>query len=262
METMTITKQVKGKGRQNMKKLKFRIVILKISGEGLAGKNACFDGETFRKLARRVKRLREMGVCVIIVVGGGNILRGSQMKDLNPDNLKEITEAGHKAGMLATCINSILLANQLEAIGVPVYVTSARKTFGIPNVFDSISVQESLNDGKVVVHGGGMGVTGISTDTATVRLGYAAQVDIVAMAKNKTKGIYSDDPNKNPDAIFFKEIDASDLLQRGLKQVIDVVAVKYAMEHDLTLAVFDAEDDTAVEEIVLGKQVGSLVLPK
>ena len=259
---MAKAKSTKGKVERKVNKLKFKVVMLKISGEGLAGKNGCFDGETFRKLARRVKRLRDMGVMVIIVVGGGNILRGSQMKDLNPDNLKEVAEAGHKAGMLATCINSILLANQLEVLGVPVYLTSARKTFGMPKVFESAPVQEALRSGKVVVHGGGMGVTGISTDTATVKLGYDAQVDIVAMAKNGTDGIYAEDPKKNPNAQFFKEISASEFLERGLKQVIDSVAVEFARDKGLTLAVFNSENDTAVEEIVQGKQVGSLVLPK
>lgn len=236
-----------------MSEPKYRRVLLKLSGEALAGDaHRGLDFDVMGRVCDVIKRCVEKGVQVGIVVGGGNIWRG--LKD-GGDRM-ERTRADHM-GMLATAINALAVADCLEQRGVPARVQSAIDLAGIAEPYVRNKAVRHLEKGRVVVFCCGTGCSFFSTDTGAVLRAAEIGVDAILLAKN-VDGIYSDDPLKNPDAVRFDEITYEEVLARRLA-VMDSTATSLAMDNRIPVIVFALRDPENILRVVMGEKIGTLV---
>lgn len=236
-----------------MSEPKYRRVLLKLSGEALAGDaHRGLDFDVMGRVCDVIKRCVEKGVQVGIVVGGGNIWRG--LKD-GGDRM-ERTRADHM-GMLATAINALAVADCLEQRGVPARVQSAIDLAGIAEPYVRNKAVRHLEKGRVVVFCCGTGCSFFSTDTGAVLRAAEIGVDAILLAKN-VDGVYSDDPLKNPDAVRFDEITYEEVLTRRLA-VMDSTATSLAMDNRIPVIVFALRDPENILRVVMGEKIGTLV---
>lgn len=236
-----------------MSEPKYRRVLLKLSGEALAGDaHRGLDFDVMGRVCDVIKRCVEKGVQVGIVVGGGNIWRG--LKD-GGDRM-ERTRADHM-GMLATAINALAVADCLEQRGVPARVQSAIDLAGIAEPYVRNKAVRHLEKGRVVVFCCGTGCSFFSTDTGAVLRAAEIGVDAILLAKN-VDGVYSDDPLKNPDAVRFDEITYEEVLARRLA-VMDSTATSLAMDNRIPVIVFALRDPENILRVVMGEKIGTLV---
>ncbi len=234
---------------------KYRRVLLKLSGEAVAGKidekgnKNILDHGLLDVICGRIKVCREMGVQVSIVVGAGNIWRGRQGTDM--DSVK----ADHM-GMLATVINAIAIQEALIRQGVPAKVMTAVEMKAFAEPFTRDGAIKALEDGYVVIFGCGTGNPFFSTDTGAVLRAAETGADVILLAKN-VDGVYDSDPNKNPDAKKFDFISYTDILTKDLK-VIDSTAASLARDKDMKMLVFGLNNP---ENIVraMSEDIGTIV---
>lgn len=233
--------------------LKYKRILLKFSGEALMG-----DGEfglcaqTLRKVVKQVKDLRDLGVEVGIVVGGGNIFRGAQIQG---SGIQRTT--GDHMGMMATVINALALRDVIESMDIKAQVLSAMSIEGISTGFNANLVKKQLSNGEVVIFAAGTGSPFFTTDTAAALRGVEIDADIVLKA-TKVDGIYTADPNKDPSAERYTELTYDEVIQRNL-QVMDMTAFVLCRDHEMPIRVFDMFKDQAVIRIVQGEDEGTLV---
>ena len=236
-----------------MSEPKYRRVLLKISGEALAGDaHRGLDFDVMGSVCDVIKRCVEQGVQIGIVVGGGNFWRG--MKD-GGDRM-ERTRADHM-GMLATVINALALADCLEQRGVPVRVQTAIEMPRIAEPYIRGKAVRHLEKGRVVIFGCGTGNPFFSTDTGAVLRAAEINADTILLAKN-VDGVYSDDPAKNPDAVKFDEITYEEVLARRLA-VMDSTATSLAMDNHIPVNVFALRDPENILRVVTGEKIGTVV---
>lgn len=236
-----------------MSEPKYRRVLLKLSGEALAGDaHRGLDFDVMGRVCDVIKRCVEKGVQVGIVVGGGNIWRG--LKD-GGDRM-ERTRADHM-GMLATAINALAVADCLEQRGVPARVQSAIEMPRVAETYIRNKAVRHLEKGRVVVFCCGTGCSFFSTDTGAVLRAAEIGVDAILLAKN-VDGVYSDDPLKNPDAVRFDEITYEEVLARRLA-VMDSTATSLAMDNRIPVIVFALRDPENILRVVMGEKIGTLV---
>ena len=236
-----------------MSEPKYRRVLLKLSGEALAGDaRRGLDFDVMGSVCDVVKRCVAEGVQIGIVVGGGNFWRG--LKD-GGDRM-ERTRADHM-GMLATVINALALADCLEQRGVPVRVQTAIEMSRIAEPYIRGKAVRHLEKGRVVIFGCGTGNPFFSTDTGAVLRAAEINADAILLAKN-VDGVYSDDPVKNPDAVRFDEITYDEVLARRLA-VMDSTATSLAMDNHIPVVVFALRDPENILRVVTGEKVGTLV---
>ena len=236
-----------------MNKPIYRRVLLKISGEALAGsQHRGLDFQVIGEVCDVVKKCVELGVQVGIVVGGGNFWRG--LKD-GGDSM-ERTRADHM-GMLATVINALAVADSLEQRGVEVRVQTAIAMNEIAEPYIRGRAIRHLEKGRVVIFGCGTGNPYFSTDTGAVLRAAEIEADAILLAKN-IDGVYSADPMKDPIAVKFDEITYDEILARHL-MVMDSTATSLSMDNHIPIVLFALKDPENILRVVLGEQVGTIV---
>ena len=230
---------------------KYKRVILKISGEALAGDEKIgLDGDTLKNVARQVKEVHELGVQVAIVVGGGNFWRGRTSKDMDKATADYM-------GMLATVINSLALQEAIESVGVQTRVQTAIEMREIAEPYIRRKAVHHLEGGKVVIFGAGTGNPFFSTDTTAALRAAEIDADVILLAK-KVDAVYSDDPETNPDAVRYDELTHYEVLEKDLK-VMDSTAASLCRDNDITIHVFGISDDGNVMKAVCGEKIGTVI---
>ena len=236
-----------------MSEIKFKRILLKVSGEALAGDaHRGLDFEVIGTVCKTIKKCTELGVQVGVVIGGGNFWRG--VKD-GADKMQR-THAD-SMGMLATVMNSIAVADALEKHGVSARVLTAVEMNKFAEYFTRDLADRYLNEGKVVIMAGGTGSPYFSTDTGAVLRGVEIEADAILMAKN-VDGIYSADPNVDPTAVKFDELTYDEVLARHLKAT-DTTAMTLAMDNHITLVCFALKDPENIIRVVRGEKIGTIV---
>jgi uridylate kinase len=232
---------------------KFSRVLVKLSGEALGGKDGVgICPEAVHHLAVQIREVRELGVQMVIVVGGGNIFRGLTGSERGIERA-----TGDYMGMLGTIINALALQDALEKLGCPTRVQSAIAMSQIAEPFIRRRAVRHLEKGRVVIFGGGTGNPYFSTDTAAALRANEIGAEVILKA-TKVDGIYDCDPQKNPKAKRFAEISYLDALQKRL-QVMDSTAFSLCMDNKMPIVVFDFFKPHNLRRAVLGEKVGTLV---
>ena len=235
------------------KKPKFSRVLLKLSGEALGDANGMgISPEAVLHMAKQVFEVRELGVQVVVVVGGGNIFRGLSGSERGIERA-----TGDYMGMLATVINALALQDVLEKIGCPTRVMTAITMAQVAEPFIRRRAVRHMEKGRVVIFGGGTGNPYFSTDTAAALRANEIGAQVILKA-TKVDGVYDSDPKKNADAKKFAEISYLDALQRQLK-VMDSTAFSLCMDNKMPIIVFDFSKPHNLKRVVLGDKVGTLV---
>jgi uridylate kinase len=232
---------------------KYRRVLIKLSGEALGDvSGAGINPEAIHDMARQIRGVREMGVDVVIVVGGGNIFRGLQGSE------KGIERAtGDYMGMLGTVINALALQDALEKQGVPTRVQSAIAMSQVAEPFIRRRAVRHLEKRRVVIFGGGTGNPYFSTDTTAALRAAEVGADVILKA-TKVDGVYDSDPKKNPSAKRFDRITYLEALQKQLK-VMDSTAFSLCLDNKMPIIVFNMFEDDNLARVVRGEKVGTLV---
>jgi uridylate kinase len=237
-----------------MAKIKYRRILLKLSGEALMGDQEFgIDPKVIDRIADEVAIAHKLGVQVAVVIGGGNIFRGVQGSAWGMDKA-----AADYVGMLATVMNCLLLQEVLRNKGIDTRVQTAIEMPQIAEPFIRLRAIRHLDKGRVVIFGGGTGNPHFTTDTAAALRSAEIKADVILMAKNNTDGVYDDDPNKNPNAKKIHNISFEQFIRQGLK-VMDPAAVALCQENDIPIVVFDFNRAGSIEKIVTGDTVGTLV---
>lgn len=237
-----------------MSEPKYHRVLLKISGEALAGEaHRGLDFDVIGGVCDVVKKCVEKGVQIGIVVGGGNFWRG--LKD-GGDRM-ERTRADHM-GMLATCINALAVADCLEQRGVAVRVQTAIAMNQIAEPYIRSKAIRHLEKGRVVIFGAGTGSPFFSTDTTAALRASEIKADVILMAKNGVDGVYSADPKLDPNAVKYDRLTYMDLIQKGLA-VMDTTATSMCMDNHIDLIVFNMNQEGNIKRAVMGESIGTIV---
>ena len=235
---------------------KFRRVILKLSGESLAhsGQRGISMDEV-GVIARQVKAAHETGCQIALVLGGGNILRGAQFKGVGGESIQEAT--AHYMGMLATVINALAMQDALESIGCVTRVMSAIRMDGVAESFIRRRAIRHLEKGRIVVLAAGTGGPFVTTDTAAAQKALELDADIVLKA-TRVDGVYSDDPEKNPHAVLYRELDYDTVIEKNLK-VMDSTAIAQCKTHSMPILVFNFKKDGNIVKAISGQKVGTRI---
>ena len=230
---------------------KYKRVLLKLSGEALAGeKKTGLDDTMLNKMATEVKKCVDMGVQIAIVVGGGNFWRGRSSGSMDRSRADHI-------GMLATVMNALGVADALENVGIEAVVQSSIAMGAIAEGFVKNNAVKYLNEGKVVVFGGGTGNPFFSTDTTAALRAAEIGADAILFAKN-IDAVYSDDPKTNPDAIKYDSITYMEILNQNLK-VMDTTAATLCMDNDILIHVFGLDNPENIVKAACGEKLGTLI---
>ena len=233
--------------------LKYKRIMLKISGEALAGEaHRGLDFEVIHSVCDAIKSCTELGVQVGLMVGAGNFWRG--VKDGADKMQRSHADA---MGMLGTVMNSIAVADALSQHGIDARVLCAVEMNKFCEYFTRDLADRYLNEGKVVVIAGGTGNPYFSTDTGVVLRGVEIEADAILMAKN-VDGIYSADPNIDSTAVKFDELTYDEVLNRHLKAT-DSTAMTLAMDNHMTLVCFALKDPQNIVRVVCGEKIGTIV---
>jgi len=232
---------------------KYRRILLKLSGEALGTEGGYgINAEALAQIAAQIKAVRDLGVQVVIVIGGGNIFRGLQGSQ---QGIERAT--GDYMGMLATLINALALQDALEKQGAETRVQSAINVAQVAEPFIRRRAVRHLQRGRIVIFAAGTGNPFFSTDTAAALRAAEISADVILKA-TKVDGIYDSDPKKNPDARRFDRITYLEAVQRQLK-VMDMTAFTLCMDNKMPIIVFDLFAPGNIKRVVLGETIGTLV---
>ena len=233
--------------------IKFRRILLKVSGEALAGDaRRGLDFDIVNNLCDSIKQCVDMGVQIGIVIGAGNFWRG--VKDGADKMQRSHADA---MGMLGTVMNSIAVADALSKHGVDARVLSAVEMHKFCEYFTRDLADRYLNEGKVVIFAAGTGNPYFSTDTGVVLRGVEIEADAILMAKN-VDAIYSADPKKDPNAIRYSQLTYAKVLEDNLKAT-DITAMALAMDNDMTMVCFGLDEENSIIRVVRGEKIGTTV---
>ncbi|GBG56267.1 uridylate kinase [Sporomusaceae bacterium FL31] len=233
---------------------KYKRVILKLSGEALAGgKGYGIDPVVVDSIAREIKEVRATNLEVAIVVGGGNIWRGLAGSAKGMDRA-----TADYMGMLATVMNSLALQDALENCDVDTRVQTAIEMRQMAEPYIRRKAIRHLEKGRVVIFAAGTGNPYFSTDTTAALRAAEIEADVILMAKKNTDGVYDADPRYNPDAKKFKELEYIEVLQRGLG-VMDSTATSLCMDNSIPIIVFSIDEPGNILKAALGQDIGTLV---
>lgn len=239
-----------------MTQLKYKRILLKLSGESLMGqKGFGIDSHVLDFFADEIKSLHEIGVQIGIVIGGGNIFRGLSAGDQGIDRV-----TGDQMGMLATMINSLALQNAIEKKQIFTRLMSAIHMESIAEPYIRRRAIRHLEKGRVVIFGAGTGHPYFSTDTAASLRAVEIHADVI-MKGTRVDGVFDSDPEKNPDALKFQTISYEDILKKNLR-VMDMTAVSLCKENSLPLIVFNMDIPGNLLAVVKGENVGTVVNDK
>ena len=240
-----------------MSEIKYKRILLKVSGEALGQKTAAGDGfgldfAKINAVCASIKECVDMGVQVGLVIGGGNFWRGVK----NGEGKMQRSHAD-AMGMLATVMNAIAVADALCEHGMDARVLTAVEMNKFAEYFTRDLANRYLNEGKVVLFAAGTGNPYFSTDTGAVLRGVEIEADAVLMAKN-IDGIYSADPKKDPSAVKFDTLTYAEVLDRGLKAT-DVTAMALAMDNNMPMVCFGLAEENSIIRVVRGEKIGTTV---
>jgi len=236
-----------------MEKMKYKRILLKLSGEALAGPSGFgIDVSEAEAIAKRLKDVHELGVEVAVVIGAGNIWRGKIGLDRGMDRA-----TADYMGMLATVMNAMTLMDALEREGVVTRVQSAIEMRDVAEPYIRRRAIRHLEKGRVVILSAGTGNPYFSTDTAAALRAMEIDADVVIKA-TKVDGVYDSDPEKNPHAKRFDRLSYIDVLNRRL-QFMDSTAISLCMENQLPILVLNLWDEKAINQALKGEHVGTLV---
>ena len=236
---------------------KYKRVVLKLSGEALAGQTGFgINPPTIKEIVKEIREVHDLNVEIAIVVGGGNIWRGVTGEEVG----MERAQADYM-GMLATVMNALALQDALENIGVPTRVQTSIEMRQIAEPYIRRKAVRNLEKSRVVIFAGGTGNPYFSTDTAAALRAAEIGADAILMAKNNVDGVYSADPRIDTNAIKFTELTHLDIIQKGLK-VMDTTASSLSMDNDIPLVVFNLNETGNIRRVVLGENIGTTVRGK
>lgn len=239
-----------------MNQIKYKRIMLKVSGEALAGEaRRGLDFDVIHGVCSAIKECTELGVQVGLMVGAGNFWRG--VKDGADKMQRSHADA---MGMLGTVMNSIAVADALSKHGVDARVLCAVEMNKFCEYFTRDLADRYLNEGKVVIIAGGTGNPYFSTDTGVVLRGVEIEADAILMAKN-VDAIYSADPNKDPNAVRYTQLTYDEALAKHL-QATDLTAMTLAMDNDMTLVCFGLAEENSIIRVVRGEDIGTTVKNK
>ena len=233
--------------------MKYKRILLKLSGEALMGnKKFGIDNERLMQYAKEIKEISDLGVQIGIVIGGGNIFRGVQAERGGMDRTQ-----GDYMGMLATMINSMALQAALESVGLFSRLQSAIEMKEIAEPFIKRRAVRHLEKGRVVIFGSGTGNPFFTTDSAASLRAIEIDADVI-LKGTRVNGIYSEDPERNPDAKMFDKISFKDVFNKDLK-VMDMTAFTLCKENNVPIVVFNMNEPGNLRKVVSGDNVGTLV---
>ncbi len=236
-----------------MNDLKYKRVLLKLSGESLMGKKGFgIDHSVLEFFSNEVKKVHDIGVQIGIVIGGGNIYRGLSANDQGIDRV-----TGDQMGMLATVINSLALQNAIEHKGIHTRLLSAIHMEEIAEPYIRRRAIRHLEKGRVVIFGAGTGHPYFSTDTAASLRAVEIEADVIIKG-TRVDGVFDSDPEKNPEAFKFDSITYLDILKKNLR-VMDLTAVSLCQENSLPMVVFNMGTKDNLLKLVNGENVGTIV---
>lgn len=231
--------------------LKYKRLIIKLSGEALSGDNGFgIDENTIEYVVKQIKTVIEMGIEVGIIIGGGNFWRGRQAGSMDR------TTADHM-GMLATVINSLAMQDALERNGVPTRVQSAITITRMAEPYILRRALRHFEKGRVVIFACGTGNPYFSTDTGAALRAAEIGADAMLLAKN-VDGIYDSDPKINKDAVKFDEISYIDVIQKGLN-AMDTTAISLCMENKIPVIAFALKEENSIVKAALGEKIGTII---
>ena len=237
-----------------MSALKYKRVVLKLSGEALAGAQGFgIDPETIQSIARQIKEVCELGLETALVVGGGNIWRGASGANKGMDRA-----TADYMGMLATVMNALALQDALENIGVVTRVQSSVEMRQFAEPYIRRRAIRHLEKGRVVIFAAGTGNPYFSTDTTAALRAAEMEADAILMAKKGVDGVYDSDPKLNPNAKKYDKLDFLEVLNQGL-QVMDSTAASLCMDNGIPLVVFNLETPGNIMRVVMGEEIGTIV---
>ena len=231
--------------------LKYKKVLLKISGEALAGeKKTGLDEEMLQQVAEQVKAIKDMGVQVAVVVGGGNFWRGRTSQSMD-------RATADYMGMLATVINSLALQDAFERNGIPARVQTAIEMREVAEPYIRRRAISEMNKGSVVIFGAGTGNPFFSTDTTAALRAAEIEADVILLAK-KVDAVYDSDPETNPDAKKYDELTHQEVLEKDLK-VMDSTAASICRDNKIMIHVFGLSEPENVIKAVCGEKIGTFI---
>lgn len=236
-----------------MKNIKYKCILIKISGEALMGKtNTIFDKAVLNHIADEISVIHKMGVKIGIVIGGGNIFRGTDgtkigLKKINSDNM----------GILATIMNGIAFRDVLENTGIKVKLYSALKVSHIVEESIQSKVMEHLNNNEIIIFSGGTGNPFVTTDTAAAIKAIGINADLLIKA-TKVNGVYDKDPNKYKNAKLFESLSFKDAINKNLK-IMDISAFDLCQNYNMKICVGNIFNKNFLLDLIKNKKVGTLI---
>ena len=232
-------------------KPKYKRIILKISGEALAGKNRFgLSDEMLLRVAKEIKEIHDLGVQAAIVIGGGNFWRGKSSKSMD-------RATADYMGMLATVINALALQDSFEALGIPARVQTAIEMKEVAEPYIRRKAISRLNKSQVVIFAAGTGCPFFSTDTTAALRAAEIGAEIILLAKN-VDAVYSDDPLTNPDAVKYDELSYQEVLEKGLG-VMDLTAASLCKDNNIPVHVFGLASEGNILKAVTGEKIGTII---
>ncbi|GAB5053489.1 UMP kinase [Pediococcus ethanolidurans] len=240
-----------------MTEVKYKRVIMKLSGEALAGdKGSGINPPVIKTVAQELKDVHDMGVQIAIVCGGGNMWRGETGEQMGMERVQ-----ADYIGMLATVMNALALQDSLESLGVPTRVQTAIEMRQIAEPYIRRKAVRHLEKNRIVIFAAGTGSPYFSTDTTAALRGAEINADAILMAKNGVDGIYSADPNKDSSAVKYEELTHMDIIDKGL-DVMDTTASSLSMENNIPLVVFNLNQAGNIKKVIEGQNIGTTVRGK
>lgn len=236
--------------------MKYKRILLKLSGEALMGdKNYGIDPSRLQQYADEIKKVKEMGVEIAIVIGGGNIFRGVQAEKSGIDRVQ-----GDYMGMLATLINAMALQSALEQNGMFTRLMSGIKIESVCEPFIRRRAIRHLEKGRIVIFGAGIGNPYFTTDSTAALRAIEIEGDVV-LKGTRVDGVYTADPEKDPTATKYEQITFSEVYEKNLN-VMDMTAFTLCQENNLPIIVFDMNKTDNLSKLVLGEKIGTLITDK
>ena len=233
--------------------MKYKRILLKLSGEALLGKNSYgIDNDRLVVYAEEIKQIHKQGVEIAIVIGGGNIFRGLTGSKDGIDRVQ-----ADYMGMLATVINGLALQNALENMDIPTRLQSAIKMESIAEPFIKRKATRHLEKGRVVIFASGTGNPYFTTDSAAVLRAIEINAEVI-LKGTRVDGIYNEDPEKNKKAIKFENISFEETIKKGLK-IMDTTAFTLSKENELPIIVFDMNTKGNLTKVIIGEKIGTKV---
>ncbi len=233
---------------------KYKRVLIKLSGEALAGsKGVGIDIPTVQEIAAEIKDVKDSGVQIALVIGGGNLWRGEPAAAAGMDRVQ-----ADYTGMLGTVMNALVMADALQREGIDTRVQTAIPMNQVAEPYVRGRALRHLEKNRIVIFAAGVGSPYFSTDTTSALRAAEIEADAILMGKNGVDGVYNDDPRKNADAYKFDELTHMEVLKRGLK-IMDSTASSLSMDNDIDLVVFNLNEPGNIKRVVLGEHIGTTV---